>query len=75
MLVNGTKRRALLDSGARGFYISSTLIHLLRKISVTKETKQIEMMINSQTQNIKIYEAAIKDLSINFTMDVKLLKN
>ena len=33
------------------------------------------MMINSQTQTIEIYEATIKDLSINFAMDVKLLKN
>ena len=75
MLVNGIKCRAPLDSGARGFYISSTIIHLLWKLPVIIETKQIEMMINSQTQTIEIYEATIKDLSINFAMDVKLLKN
>ena len=74
VLINGIKCRALLDSGAESSYISSTIAHLLRKPPVRKETKWIEMMMNSATRNIEIYKATIQSLSRTFTMEVELSK-
>ena len=62
VLINGIKCRALSDYGARSSYISSTIVNLLRKPPAMKETQRIEMMMNSTTRNIQIYEIIIKNL-------------
>ena len=62
VLINGTKCRALLDSGAGSSYISSTIANLLRKPPVRKETKLIEMMMNSTSKNIEIFKETIESL-------------
>ena len=74
VLRNSIKYRALLDFGAGSSYISSTIANLLRKPPVRKETKRIEMMMNSTTRNIEIYKATIESLSRTFTMEVELSK-
>ena len=74
VLINGIKCRALLDSGAGSSYISSTIAKLLRKPPVRKETKRIEMMMDSTTRNIEIYKETIESLSRTFTMEVEFSK-
>ena len=55
VLINGIKCRALLGSDAGSSYFSLSIANLLRKPPVRKETKWIEMMMNSITRNIEIY--------------------
>ena len=74
VLINGIKCRALLNSGVGSSYVSSTIANSLRKPPVKKETKRIEMMMNSTTRNIEIYKATIENLSRTFTMEVEFSK-
>ena len=74
VLINVIKCIALLESGAGIRDISSTIANLLRKPSVRKKTKQIEMVMNPITRNIEIYKATVENLSRNFAMDVEPLK-
>ena len=71
VLINVIKCIALLESGAGIRDISSTIANLLRKPSVRKKTKQIEMVMNPITRNIEIYKATVENLSRNFAMDVE----
>ena len=48
--------------------------HKLIEKTISQEGNQTEMMMNSTTRNIEIYEAVIKNLSRNFAMDVELSK-
>ena len=74
VLINGIKCRALLDSGVGSSYISSTIADLLRKPPISKETKQIEIMMNSTTRNIEIYKGTTESLSRTFAMEVEFSK-
>ena len=56
------------------FYISSTIAHLLKKSPVKKGTTRIEIMMNSTTRNIDMYETTIENLWRNFAMNVELSK-
>ena len=60
VLINGIKCGALLDSGTGSSYISSTIANLFGKPPFRKETKQIEIMMNSITRNIEIYKQLLK---------------
>ena len=48
--------------------------HKLIEKTISQEGNQTEMMMNSTTRNIEIYEAVIKNLSRSFAMDVELSK-
>ena len=74
VLINGIKCRALLDSAAGSSYISSTVAQLLNKPPVRKQTKRIEMMMNSATRTIEIYEATVENLARTFSIEVELSK-
>ena len=74
VLINGIKCRALLDSGSRSSYISPTIANLLRKRTVRKETKRIEVMMYSTSRNTEIYKATVENLWRTFTMEVELSK-
>ena len=72
--VEGIKCRALLDTGAGSSYASSTLINLLKKKPSARETKCIEMMMNTTIQKIDIYDAVISNLKGNFKLETKVSK-
>ena len=74
VLINGIKCRALLDSGAGSSYISSTIADSLRKLPISKETKRIEIMMNSTTRNIEIYKGTTESLSRTFAMEIEFSK-
>ena len=53
--VNNITCRPLLDTGAGSSYTSSALLEKLNIQSVTKETKQIELMMHSTVKKIDLF--------------------
>ena len=64
--VNNVLCRALLGTGAGISYASSTLLGKLNLRPIRRETKRIEMMINSTTRKIDVFGIEINDVSENF---------
>ena len=56
LLVDGVICTALLDTGAGSSYESAGLMNILKKKSIRKVTKYIEMMMNSTTKNIEAFK-------------------
>ena len=72
--INGFKCRALIDSGAGSSYVSAKLIETLKiKPSETKR-QRIDMLINSKTALMEIFDAKISSIDGNFELDAKLTK-
>ena len=74
ILVDGVKCRALLDAGAGSSYVSAGLMYILRKKPTRKETKHIEMMMNSTTKNIKIFKVQIEIVHRDVSFETELYK-
>ena len=63
ILVDGVKCRALLDTGAGSSYVSAGLMNILRKKTIRKETKHIEMI--STTKYIEVFKVQIENIHRN----------
>ena len=61
LLVDGVKCRGLLDTETGGSYVSAGLMSVLKKKTSRKETKQIEMMMNSTAKNIEVFKVQIEN--------------
>ena len=72
--VNNVLCRALLGTGAGISYASSTLLGILNLRPIRRETKRIEMMINSTTRKIDVFEIEINDVSENFQFKAEVSK-
>ncbi|XP_065070928.1 uncharacterized protein LOC135695688 [Rhopilema esculentum] len=72
--VNGITCRALLDTGAGSSYISSKLVDILKIKPVTREYRQIDMMMATANQRIDIYSVEVKNLRGNFKLGVSVSK-
>ena len=70
--IEGVKYRALIDTGAGGSYISSTLINHINKKPIRTETKEIETLIRTNTRKIKIYSVRTEDINCEFGFEMKL---
>ena len=53
----------LLDTGAGSSYVSAGLINALKKKSIRKITKHIEMMMNSTVKNMEVFKVQIEKVS------------
>ena len=72
--VNNALCRALLDTGAGTSYASSTILGILNLRPIRRKTKRIEMMINSTTRKIDVFEIKINDVSKNFQFKAEVSK-
>ena len=72
--VNGITCRALLDTGAGSSYISSRLVDILKIKPVTREYRQIDMMMASTNKRIDIYSVEVKSLRGEFKLGVSVSK-
>ena len=72
--VNNALCRALLDTGAGISYASSTILGILNLRPIRRKTKRIEMMINSTTRKIDVFEIKINDVSKNFQFKAEVSK-
>ena len=72
--VNGITCRALLDTGAGSSYISSKLVDILKIKPVTREYRQIDMMMATANKRIDIYSVEVKNLRGNFKLGVSVSK-
>lgn len=66
----GIKCRALLDTGSGSSYASEALLQRLKKQPVRREQKRIEMMMQTTTQTIEVYDLAIKSLEGGFQENI-----
>ena len=72
--INRFKCRALIDSGAGSSYVSAKLIETLKiKPSETKR-QRIDMLMNSKTALMEIFDAKISSIDGNFELDAKQQK-
>ena len=74
ILVDGVKCRALLDTGAGSSYVSAGLMNVLKKKPIRKETKHIEMMMNSTTKNIEVFKVQIENVHRDVSFETELCK-
>ena len=74
LLVDGVKCRALLDTGAGSSYVSAGLMTFLKKRPIRKETKHIEMMMNSTTKNVEVFKVQIENVHRDVSFEVELCK-
>ena len=72
--VEGIKCRALLDTGAGSSYASSTLLQLIKKKPIRQDYKRIEMMMQSTTRVMDIYNLQITDLDEHFSSNSEVSK-
>eukprot|EP00112_Aurelia_sp_Birch-Aquarium-sp1_P007313 Seg1796.10 transcript_id=Seg1796.10/GoldUCD/mRNA.D3Y31 product="hypothetical protein" protein_id=Seg1796.10/GoldUCD/D3Y31 len=72
--VNGVKCRALLDTGAGGSYASATLLDRIGEKPVRKENRRIDMMLQSVTQKIEVYNVNITSLDEDFSLQASVSK-
>ena len=70
--IEGVKCRALLNTGSGSSFASSTLITALGKKPVRQEFKSIEMMLQTMTRKIDVYEVEIADVEGKFKMSSEL---
>ena len=71
--IQGTKCRALLDTGASNSYMSSTLVDMINKEPVRQESKTVEMIFQNTTRTIKVYDVELTGL--NSDLKAKLEMN
>ena len=64
--VEGIKCRALLDTGSGNSYASSGLLELIKRKPIRQDYKRIEMMMQSTTKVIDIYNVKISDINEQF---------
>ena len=74
ILVDGVKCRALLDTGAGSSYVSAALINVLKKNPIRKETKHIEMMMNSTNKSIEVFKVQIENVHLDVSFETELCK-
>ena len=72
--VEGIKCRALLDTGTGSSYASSTLLQLIKKKPIRQDYKRIEMMMQSTTRVMDIYNLQITDLGDHFSLNSEVSK-
>jgi hypothetical protein len=70
--IEGVKCRALLDTGSGSSFASSTLLNTIGKKPVRQEFKSIEMMFQTTTRKIDVYEVEIADVEGKFKMSCEL---
>ena len=66
--VEGIKCRALLDTGSGNSYASSGLLELIKQKPIRQDYKRIEMMMQSTTRVIDIYNIEISDVNEQFKL-------
>ena len=74
LLVNGIKCRALLDTGAGSSYASATLIEDIHSKPKRTEVKRIEMMLQTSTRKVEIFDIEISSLDGRFKMGTEASK-
>ena len=72
--VNGVKCRALLDTGAGSSYASATLLDRIGEKPVRKENRRIDMMLQSVTQKIAVFDVNITSLDEDFSLQASVSK-
>ena len=72
LLVDGVKSRALLDTGAGSSYVLAGLISIPKKKTIRKETKHMEMMMNSTTKNIEVFKVQIENVHRDVSFEAEL---
>ena len=72
--VEGTKCRALIDTGAGSSYVSSKLISRLNKKPIRRESKRTDTLMHSVVQKTAIYELQIRDTNQEFTIKIESIK-
>ncbi|XP_028404087.1 uncharacterized protein LOC114526759 [Dendronephthya gigantea] len=70
--IGGLKCRALLDTGSGSSFASSTLLNAIGKKPIRQEFKSIEMMLQTTTRKIDVYEVEIAAVDGNFKMSCEL---
>ncbi|XP_028405809.1 uncharacterized protein LOC114528390 [Dendronephthya gigantea] len=70
--MGGLKCRALLDTGSGSSFASSTLLNAIGKKPIRQEFKSIEMMLQTTTRKIDVYEVEIAAVDGNFKMSCEL---
>ena len=66
--IEGVKCRALLDTGSGSSFASSTLLNTIGRKTVRQEFKSIEMMFQTTTRKIDVYEVEVADVEGKFKM-------
>ena len=66
--IEGVKCRALLDTGSGSSFASSTLLNTIGRKPVRQEFKSIEMMFQTTTRKIDVYEVDVADVEGKFKM-------
>ena len=72
--IEGIKCRALIDTGARASYASSTLIDRINKKPIRKQYKRIETIMSSTTKSIPAYSVEIRDSDHEFKFQTEINK-
>ena len=72
--INGFKCRALIDSGAGSSYVSAKLIETVKIKPRETKRQRIDMLMNSKTALMEIFDAKISSIDGNFELDAKLTK-
>ena len=72
--VNGIKCCALLDTGAGSSYASATLLDRIGEKPIRKENRRIDMMMQSVTQKIEVYNVSITSLDEHFSLQASVSK-
>ena len=73
--VEGISCRALLDTGSGSSYVSAELLKHVRKKPIRKDTKTVDMMLNSTTRKIETYELKIENLGGSFELEIEASKD
>ena len=73
MEVNGTKCRALIDSGAGGSYVSAKLIDLRLK-PIATQTRSIDMLMSTKVATLEECDLSFRSVNHQFTLPVKATK-
>ena len=72
--VDGTKCRALLDTGSGSSYASAKLVEQLNKKPSESKVTRVEMLMGSATRRVEIFNVNISSTESNFNMETKLTK-
>ena len=66
--------RTLIDTGARGSYVSAKLINIISQQPNEIKTQLIDTLIVSKTTRIEMYHTEVTSLDETFKITVKLVK-
>lgn len=69
--VNGIKCRALLDSGAGGNYMSSSLAAKIKEPPKRREQRRIEMLMHKTSTNVKVFDIDVSSTHSEFKITVE----